>query len=709
MQAAVYNFKKKRQQKNKGKTAYRHGALYTCTIKKEDMASNLPAENQELKQQVQELQATLDSTQAQVEHVTAEKKAYAAEASRIGQLYSEIQQHQQEDQCALLDALARDNAELRQHFSEAKNTGRENHMVSERQQRRNFKRIKSTAEAALWFLDTYGLKLDTVKVTDKNNKTTTIQYGHSGFTTSYNQMSELEKEVVESTLFVLDQYCGSEAMYHELVQVAEGDRGRPKLYQVVQCKNELNKTLLVEIKATPGACPGSQRSLSTCLQREVSERNLKSNDSLKVRVSVDGARVSRKSNFVIMTYGVITDDNVLAANGNKVLAVINGPETYSTLQESLKDLFQEMDAIQQAGHVITANGNVPVELFLGGDMKFILMVLGLSGATATHACPWCKVHKNRRHSTEYMTEHYNSPPVARSIEELANNKPVQVDHVSVTDGKPTARNKYGQKQKPLVHIPLTHVVLDELHLMLRVTDVLTNALVRDAMTKDKLAGNKKVLEGPNLQDLIAAIRKCGVTFSVWEKSNADGSSGGLYDFTSLMGPDKKNLLTSLPGNIREAGCLSTATQDKVVSLWESFSSLYDNLRKLQPSSVTEFQQNAQAWVRNFCELGNHQAGYGQARVTPYMHALVYHVPEIAKQHGSVQQFSGHGVEKFNDMARRIHHEKSNKHFATADILLATGRAEELTRRGRQRQKRPYHREVGDQEPAPKRSDNNVTE
>lgn len=36
---------------------------------------------------------------------------------------------------------------------------------------------------------------------------------------------------------------------------------------------------------------------------------------------------------------------------------------------------------------------VNLEFFLGGDYKFILLIMGLSGATSNHACAWCKLIK----------------------------------------------------------------------------------------------------------------------------------------------------------------------------------------------------------------------------------------------------------------------------------------------------------------------------
>lgn len=123
---------------------------------------------------------------------------------------------------------------------------------------------------------------------------------------------------------------------------------------------------------------------------------------LWARASVDGAKVSRKSNFIVMSYAVLDSGNTLATAGNKIIAIANTHEVYDTLQDSFSQAFADLNAISEAGAIITADGrSVPTEVFLGGDMKFILMVLSLSGAMANHACTWCKVHKNHRHETSH--------------------------------------------------------------------------------------------------------------------------------------------------------------------------------------------------------------------------------------------------------------------------------------------------------------------
>lgn len=135
---------------------------------------------------------------------------------------------------------------------------------------------------------------------------------------------------------------------------------------------------------------------------------------------------------------------------------------------------------------------------------------------------------------------YESCPQKRALEELK--KCCQL--------KRSKRN-FCCINPPLLNIPLNHVILDELHLFLRITDVLTRN-VRDEMIEwdDEESHKRKVANrsviGQHLQTAVEAINKCGVTFRVWEKKNADGKGSGTYDWTSLMGNEKKILLKTFP-------------------------------------------------------------------------------------------------------------------------------------------------------------------
>jgi hypothetical protein len=71
---------------------------------------------------------------------------------------------------------------------------------------------------------------------------------------------------------------------------------------------------------------------------------------------------------------------------------------------------------------------------------------------------------------------------------------------------------------------------------------------------------------------------------------------------------------------------------------------------------------------------------------PYMHCLVYHVPDQLRRYGSLIRFSGQGVEKNNDAAKHAYY-SSNKHDPCGEVLQIETRKEAL--QSCRRTKRPY--------------------
>ena len=105
--------------------------------------------------------------------------------------------------------------------------------------------------------------------------------------------------------------------------------------------------------------------------------------------------------------------------------------------------------------------------------------------------------------------------------------------------------------------------------LLYYTYVLTKNLVTEAIDwdqKDNLDKAPSKRTCTHLDSLKVAINSCGVCFNVWEKRNADGKGSGCFDFTSLMGSDKKILLQNLP--IKLDGVVKPGTKDTVISMWK---------------------------------------------------------------------------------------------------------------------------------------------
>ena len=90
---------------------------------------------------------------------------------------------------------------------------------------------------------------------------------------------------------------------------------------------------------------------------------------------------------------------------------------------------------------------------------------------------------------------------------------------------------------PLVNIPLDHIVLDELHLLLRIMDVLIRNLILYADSEeDHCQKAHHGVESHNVRKLEQAIRSCGVCFQIWQNKEPTGKPiPGSFDWTALSG------------------------------------------------------------------------------------------------------------------------------------------------------------------------------
>ena len=89
-------------------------------------------------------------------------------------------------------------------------------------------------------------------------------------------------------------------------------------------------------------------------------------------------------------------------------------------------------------------------------------MMGRKGATSIYACLWCKIAKDHRWKMGLNLDHYNTPPLLRTLDEMT----------KMDQKKGRKKNIQVSTDEPLLKIELDHVVLDQLHLLLRIMDVL---------------------------------------------------------------------------------------------------------------------------------------------------------------------------------------------------------------------------------------------
>ncbi|XP_022794722.1 uncharacterized protein LOC111333422 [Stylophora pistillata] len=279
---------------------------------------------------------------------------------------------------------------------------------------RKLKNFLTRAETALWFSKYFELDIKRILVKESDSgvkHTLSIKKilpcdlagpNEQATTLKYNSLSEEEKKQVEEILFLLDKFCVGDSFVHELTMVTDG---LPKSYLIQQCRANLNK--LCHIDSLLGKAPEAKVSAVKELIKEHVVEYLRENpatEKIQININGDGARMTRNSSFVLLSFSILqTGHQVMTAKGNRTLAILNGKEDYTSLKESFGNIFSEINCIITEAKVTVGHTEIKTEFFLGGDYKFILIMLGLNGATANYACAWCKFHKDDRWNTD---EHF---------------------------------------------------------------------------------------------------------------------------------------------------------------------------------------------------------------------------------------------------------------------------------------------------------------
>ena len=429
----------------------------------------------------------------------------------------------------------------------------------------------------------------------------------------------------------------------------------------------------------PGAYVDFHEQVANLIRRSETQ-GVETAEKYKIKIGGDGAKITRTASFLTMSVSRVMKEGT--PGSPCALAIVNAPETYDTLEKALAPLVKQINSAIHKGNVEFDGKVYPIEVLFGSDMKFLQLAFGLCGSTANQCCVWCKISKEEMADTSRPWDFFLADSMIRTHENLC------ADALQGKNGV--------SKGLPIFMIDSQNIVVDELHLMLRICDVLLRNLIYEAKDKDAEAqfnGKEKVMIGENLNSLCTCIRECGVTFHMWEAKDPVSHAGtGKLEWSSLQGPDMKKLLVHLPGKIESSGVLYEATKSTVVNIWKDFLSLHNFLceahTELDDAHLICFEK-AKNWVNDFLSLGDKRKGFKKSNVTPYMHALLYHVPAVIKNHGPLKNYSCQTIEKLNDVVKRVTLGKCNRADATRDALLVLKRVEYLKGEDAQRCKRSY--------------------
>ena len=321
---------------------------------------------------------------------------------------------------------------------------------------------------------------------------------------------------------------------------------------------------------------------------------------------------------------------------NYVLAIIKTKETYDNLKESLSDIKTEM---AQLNEIEVDNVKYKIKYFIEGDWKFLACICSLGAANQDYACICSKFPREERYNVtktlSLIDRHYGTG----TCEKIANH---------------SRAKKYNCNSCPFFDfIPMDHVIIDTLHLFLRISDNLFELLIRELKRQDAIDKVKTFPCGFNREKYkhMAGyehfLRQTGVSFEWRVESNTK-----KLEYRDLTGPEKLHVIQNI--NI-QALLPNFEDHKKLEKPWNDFMEIIEDLKLDFPTDepIASLTAKIKSWFQQFLSL------YQAKDVTPYMHALYHHIPEYLKLYINVAHFNQQGMEKYSNIPSKDYFRSSN--------------------------------------------------
>jgi hypothetical protein len=94
----------------------------------------------------------------------------------------------------------------------------------------------------------------------------------------------------------------------------------------------------------------------------------------------------------VLFFSAITNDLTLSSTDQNVFCIVNCKEDYDHLKLACKPIFQKINKLYEKGSSTVEGKHFDLDILMGGDMKFLQLVLGLGGSLFNYSCPWYRVH-----------------------------------------------------------------------------------------------------------------------------------------------------------------------------------------------------------------------------------------------------------------------------------------------------------------------------
>ena len=294
-----------------------------------------------------------------------------------------------------------------------------------------------------------------------------------------------------------------------------------------------------------------------------------------------------------------------------VIAIAKGSEEYDTVKLLFEDLNTGLKSMikNNSWSITIENKEIELDFVFVSDMKFMLLATGSPAANGKQTCMCCMACKHNRH-------HWDRSHGIRNLNEYF-------------------IGKEGQKREPAIILPVENIMIDELHLVLRLGDTLLTRFVKLCLKDLKIKPS----------DLINEFQRVHLNLR-WSPSSDTRDEIRLNSYKKWQHLRWFQKLE--PANLR---AMNPAVANQWMRVMATFITLYSGIVSSPTLPPKEIEMLADGFLQLLLEpfaMSSTQtiSLFQPEEVTPYMHVLC-HLPSMVSRYGSLKPFSCSSLERKN--------------------------------------------------------------
>lgn len=335
---------------------------------------------------------------------------------------------------------------------------------------------------------------------------------------------------------------------------------------------------------------------------------------------------------------------IIVLNSSYFKGIFKCRENTEDLKICLNELLNEIKLFNQTK---INEKDFRIKILFSADLKLLHCIFGLNGPNSHFSCFYC------------FNNFENKINKSTNIEELKivrNQKDAKIlyKHKTLNERK-------GHSNEPIIDfIEYNDVIIDKLHMVLRITDQFFNALIKKIIASDGISSVSTDLEKRPLFKRLVDCFKQTVTNPFYASKNNSSD----YKLRNLNQNERLKILEKL-NKLKIENLFPEIDRNYAINFTKVIERFLEVINKLSNNSINEEDfKKQQEWLRDYLKLRPSETH----EITPYIHIFVFHLKELIKRHTNLNIYNCQGLEKLNEFTTKMYFSSTNKNNFSNDFL-----------------------------------------